>query len=202
MKSKSFITAGKRVISTGFLISAFLLLNTSYSQAGEAALLLQQSPIKGGSIKPERGVHYFNLNTNINLTAVPRPGYQFVYWLGDVGNPTSNSTVVKLDSPKIIIAVFERERYEFTAEAGAKTTSAPGGGLYASAGDYSRTVFSGGGGGGGRRRPEIDLSDLIEIPEPVTAVIMLFGGVFIFTHKQRINNGFSSRPDGAIVKNE
>jgi len=194
MKSNNLITSGKKSLTTGFLLSAFLLLTTANSQAQEPALLLQQSPVKGGSITPESGVHYFNLNTNITITALPEPGYRFIYWLGDVSNPTSNITVVNLDSPKIVIAVFEREEYEFLADAVAGTTSAPTGGLTTSSRDYSRAGFSGGGGGGGRR--------IQEIPEPVTAALILVGGIFVFTHKQWENSKLLSKPTELLSKKE
>jgi hypothetical protein len=44
---------------------------------------------------------------------VPSPGYQFVYWIGNVTEATSSTTVVCLDTPKIVIAVFERSKFEF-----------------------------------------------------------------------------------------
>jgi hypothetical protein len=35
-----------------------------------------------------------------------------MYWLGEVANPTSSRTVVYIDKPKIIVAVFDRSEYE------------------------------------------------------------------------------------------
>ncbi len=112
------------------------------------ALLLQQTPAQGGTITPDVGVHHVEANTDVVLTAVPKPGYQFVYWLGDVSEPTANTTIAYLDAPKIIIAVFERAKYEFLLPED-RSRSAPVGGLVSSPADYSNT----GSQAGGAKRP-------------------------------------------------
>ena len=86
------------------------------SQIGLTALVLQQSPSAGGRISPSVGIHYFELNTVVTLSAIANPGYEFVYWLGEVNDPVSSTTTVYLDGPKIIIAVFERSEFELLAE--------------------------------------------------------------------------------------
>ena len=75
------------------------LFAPAYCQTPDVALLLQQTPSKGGAITPIAGVHHFELNSEITLTAVPKPGYQFLYWLGDVSDPGATKTVVYLDKP-------------------------------------------------------------------------------------------------------
>jgi len=112
-------------------------------------LLLQQTPPQAGKINPRVGVHHFDLNAEVTLTAVPEPGYYFVYWIGDVSDPTANSTIVYLDTPKIVIAVFERSEFEFLLEEELQSTLGSGGGLYPSAPDYSNQGYS----GGGAKRP-------------------------------------------------
>jgi hypothetical protein len=119
------------------------------------------------------------------LTAVPKSGYRFVYWLGDVSDPTANSTIVYLDAPKIVIAVFERSEYDFLA-AEERSQSRPVGGLSSSGADYSR---GGGGGGIGRipsqrereeEPPEGDFPVPEPIPEPATGVLLVLGSFFVF----------------------
>jgi hypothetical protein len=160
--------------------------------ADTVSLLLQQTPPNGGEINPGVGVHDLLTDSYMTLTAVAKPGYQFVYWLGDVSDPTSNSTVVSGDSSKIVIAVFERVEYEHLVAA-ETINSAGGGGLRRSAADYSR---QGGGGGAGRKRPKYrypsyesdpfpvpENNDLISdefpvpesIPEPATGAIFTLG---------------------------
>jgi hypothetical protein len=122
------------------------------------------------------------------LTAAPKPGYQFVYWLGDVTDPMSNRTIVRLDGPKIVVAVFEAVEHELLV--GAEIArSAPVDGLIPSATDYSRRSFRGGGGTRPRRPklqswesegPENPDEFPVPIPEPSTVVSLMAGGLVVF----------------------
>ncbi|MBN1795688.1 MAG: PEP-CTERM sorting domain-containing protein [Sedimentisphaerales bacterium] len=115
--------------------------------AVDYALLLQQSPVEGGSVEPGTGIHHLGGDSQVILRAVPQPGYQFITWLGDVDEPTAPVTTTYMDSPKIVIAVFERIQYE-SIEAADLLFGGPGGsGLRRSAGD-----IGGGSGGGAIRR--------------------------------------------------
>lgn len=76
------------------------------------ALLIQQSPADGGTVTPGAGVHKVSIGQSVELSADPRPGYRFLYWLGDVSATSSPVTSVSLDSPKMVIAVFERESFD------------------------------------------------------------------------------------------
>ena len=135
------------VLALAVIAAAAALPAPAYCQTDGTALLLQQTPPQAGNITPAPGVHKFEPYTQVTLTAVPKPGYQFVYWLGDVSEPTASTTVAYLDAPKIIIAVFERVKHEFLPVK-ERIQSAPMGGLLPSPGDYARR---GGGGAGGRR---------------------------------------------------
>lgn len=181
-----------------------------YCNAAKLAMMLQQSPVEGGSVEPGIGVHKFDRDTNVKLRAVPKPGYQFVCWLGDVAEPTVSNTSAYLDSPKIIIAVFERAQYESMAVADA-LFNRPGGGLRRSPGD----IVAQGSGGGGAKRPHkyygpswpeddedlpddlevpdqgqgIDVPDqpdqlpVPEVPEPATVILLGSGAVFTLRRK-------------------
>jgi hypothetical protein len=182
-----------------WLTLAAMCLTPGFSYAAKMALLLQQSPADGGSIEPGTGVHQLECNSQITLRAVPQQGYQFVTWLGDVDEPTSPVTEAYMDSPKIVIAVFERSQYE-SIEAADILFSRPGGGLRGSAAD----IGSGGGGGGvtGRQwhseplrrilRPEEEPDELPvpdeaenddfpvpEVPEPATLTLFALAGILI-----------------------
>ncbi|MFA6175194.1 MAG: PEP-CTERM sorting domain-containing protein, partial [Phycisphaerae bacterium] len=76
------------------------------------AVLMQESPAGAGEIQPGIGVHTFGINQTVTLNTVPKKGYKFVYWLGDVSDPSANRTTMSVDGPKIIIAVFTRDSYE------------------------------------------------------------------------------------------
>lgn len=76
------------------------------------ALLIQQSPPDGGSVTPGSGVHRTPIGDTVSLSAVPKPGYRFMYWLGDVKNASSVDTTIAIDSPKMVVAVFAREHHD------------------------------------------------------------------------------------------
>jgi len=208
-KRNNSILIGWQGIILAIAIIGVGLLEPAYCQTDGVALLLQQTPVQGGTISPGIGIHRFAINTDVTLTAVPRPSYQFVYWLGDVSDPTANNTTTYLDGPKIIIAVFERVKYELLA-AEERSQSTPGGGLRPSAGDYARS--GGGGGGPGRKphkqrpqpqpQPPEELEELpvpergddfpVPIPEPATGILLVLGSLFAFTgrgpKKQPVRN--------------
>jgi hypothetical protein len=113
------LTCGK----WGLLIPAFFsvvcfLAEPACCQLPGVALLVQLRPTEGGVVQPGVGVHHFSPHSAVALTAVPKPGYEFVCWLGDVDDRTATSTVAYLDKPKIIVALFEQIRYEVLPAAG------------------------------------------------------------------------------------
>ncbi|UCG48369.1 MAG: hypothetical protein JSU94_01075, partial [Phycisphaerales bacterium] len=83
------------------------------------------------------------------MSAHPKPGYQFVHWLGDVSDATATRTVVYLNKPKVVVAVFEQAEYgarDILPGAG----GGGGGGLMPTAVNfYPQGGISAGGGGGG-----------------------------------------------------
>ena len=147
-----------------FAVVAMVLCCSAQAQTNNTVFLLQQTPANGGSITPDIGVHEFESDTEVVLTATPEPGYQFVYWIGDVSDPTASRTVAYVDSAKIIIAVFERVAHQFLATI-EYATSAPNEGTRPRY-DY---INAGQGGGGGGRRPgkwSWPSRPTIEWPEP------------------------------------
>ncbi len=168
----------------------------AYCQTDRPVLLLQQIPDNGGTITPGAGVHYLQQNTSVTLTAVPRAGYQFVYWLGDVSDPTLNRTTTYLDAPKIVVAIFERAEFELEGVT-EMAQSIPGGqwgGLRRSAADYSRQGYRGGGG----RQPSVRRAPSklpepepplpqeipVPIPEPATVVLLAVGSFLAFAGRR------------------
>jgi len=151
--------------------------------AGEIVLLLEQTPVKGGDISPNAGVHHFAPGSEIVLSANPKPGYQFVHWLGDVSDATASSTVVYLNKPKVIVAVFEQAEYG-TKDILPGGGGGGGGGLMPTAGNfYPQGGISAGGGGGGAG-PITPNKTTPEVPEPATGVLLVMGSLFAFARRR------------------
>ena len=174
------------IITVGWLAPA-------HCQTSDVALLLQQTPSTGGAITPTAGVHHFKLNSEITLTAAPKPGYQFLYWLGDVSDPAATKTVVYLDKPKIIIAIFEQtENGTLVEEVGLSFGGggAGGSGLVNTVANFGYTGGMSSGAAGRAKSPKVVYVKNIEaIPEPATGVLLLLGSLFAFARR-----GAKSRP--------
>jgi len=133
------------------LVFSSLSPQQSFAQDPGYALMIEQTPADGGTVDPKTGVHTFGTDKVVELTATSAPGYQFLYWVGDVGDESSPTTTVVVNGPKIIVAVFERTTYTFMADNGEQdededappAASAGRGGLSAA----PRNFWSGSGGG-------------------------------------------------------
>lgn len=106
------------------VLITFTLLNTAFAQS-DYAVYLQESPAGAGEIKPGMGVQTFPAQQVVSLSTAPNPGYHFVGWLGDVRDPVANRTSLTVDGPKIVIAVFERDRFEALDGAGPQLSVGP-----------------------------------------------------------------------------
>lgn len=60
-----------------------------------------------GTITPEPALEAYPPGQEIQLTATPNPGYQFVRWGGDFAGATANPLPLAMDSNKTVTAVFE-----------------------------------------------------------------------------------------------
>ena len=171
----------KKNISKLRQVEAVLLIlavvSPAFAQIGTNALMVQQSPADGGTVTPGVGVHDMKNNSQVTLYAVPKPGYQFVYWIGDVSDPTSNSTVTYLDSPKIIIAVFERAGYEYLSRS-ESVRSQPSGGTYSLSVDTPNTEFN---------PPPPPPPPPPPVPEPATILTFALGSWVVTAMRRKKN---------------
>jgi hypothetical protein len=115
------------------LFSLIIVLSVSMAtQASDEgyALLVQSSPPGAGAVTPGLGVHKTAIGQTVALSAVPKQGYQFLYWLGDVSSTSGPDTTISVDSPKLVVAVFAREDFDEELPLAGITDGqhAPGGG--------------------------------------------------------------------------
>lgn len=126
----------------------------AYSQGNSYSLMIQQSPVDGGTVTPDLGIHRISIDDSVTLNAIPNPGYRFVYWMGDVSSISSTRTEVLINAPKIVVAVFEKISHDRDVQIpGVGRNSGGGGGSSrtksnASGGEESQGSYTPGGGGG------------------------------------------------------
>lgn len=152
------------------------LLQASYCQSADVTLFIQQTPAQGGTIIPSAGIHHFAPNSQVALTAVPQPAYQFIYWLGDVSDPTASSTTVFLDGPKVVLAVFEPLEPQYYVQG---RSGRGGGGTIAAVADFgqhgwmeahSRTIIE-------QSSPSTPQAPAADVPEPATLMLLSLGAI-------------------------
>jgi len=177
MKRRSSIFFGLHSLLLVLLIMAAGSSQTAHGRMRSVRLFLQQTPLQGGIISPSAGLYHYKPNAQITLTAIPEPGYDFVYWLGDVSDPTACNTTVYLNGSKVIIAVFEPTEYDSSSDK--QPLPAGGGGAMAVPGvpDYGRQGFSSA--GGGPADSSSSLQATAAIPEPATLVLLGLGGIIL-----------------------
>jgi len=176
------------------------------------ALLIQSSPPDAGVVTPGLGVHKTAIGQTVALSAVPKQGYQFLYWLGDVSSTSGPDTTVSVDSPKLVVAVFAREDFDEELPGAGITDGqyAPGGGRRGFNPIQSPgSVGSGPGSSDGFGRPyipeppdnpdddnipvpgddDIPVPGDNEIPEPATILLLGIGSSVLLkrTRKRNMN---------------
>jgi len=140
------------------------------AQDGKLALLVQKSPEYGGSVTPLAGVRMAGERQLVEINAVPKQGYVFVYWLGDVTKPTNRNTTVLVDSPKIVVAVFERAELVTVPSSG-------GGGRVSSTSPAPE--IRGLSSAGYASPPTKPTPTPIPVPEPATMLILGVGALML-----------------------
>jgi len=173
-----------------FICCATLLFYFSAQASGQedgTALMLEITPPEGGYLNIVPGVHTYDRFAEVTLTATPKPGYQFVYWLGNVTDATTGTTIVLLDSPKIVIAVFERSKFEMVGQDDYMVVGEGSGGLVRSGGLSDTSLEQA---DGGRQQPEFHPpkhNEDVPVPVPEPATVTLFSAGFLMLAKSRRN---------------
>jgi hypothetical protein len=154
------------------LVLALGLATRGYGQAPAYDLCIEQSPAQAGKLMPDPGTHRFAPDAVVVLSAEPQPGYQFVYWLGDVADPKAQRTTVQLNSPKMVIAVFQPAPKDYPEEVLVAGGGGRGGTAAATGVDLSVPGWSPTGGGKGK--PEVIIVPA-QVPEPATIALLALG---------------------------
>ena len=116
-----------KILLAAIMIAAFGSTALGRQTERGYVLIVRQSPADSGIVTPSVGIYRPELNQTVVIQALPKLGYKFIYWMGDVLSPTSNRTSVRLDSPKIVIAIFEKESFELLSPSNVSTSGAGGG---------------------------------------------------------------------------
>ncbi len=190
-----------KLIPIGFitvaLVAVVAITQPAWCQEGYYSLMIQQSPTDAGLVNPGVGIHQVAVGEQVTLKAISKPGYRFLYWMGNVSDASAGQAIVVMDAPKVIVAVFERTEYELLIEAADLAGGQGGGGTLVGVG----VGISGGGSGvagGSYKQPktivitndDFDQSDPfsdpfpVPIPEPATVVLLSMGGLLLLRPKR------------------
>ncbi|MFC1761322.1 PEP-CTERM sorting domain-containing protein [Planctomycetota bacterium] len=182
-----------RIHRIGVALWVLLLCAGSVNaQSSHVQLVLDQNLTEGGIITPSVGVHSYYPNQEVTVTAIPQPGYRFSYWLGDVSDPGTSTTQVRLGSSKAVVAVFEEiAPSQIDDEDELEPAGGGGGGGASGLVPTAPSIFSisyniAGGvapRSGGISQPTV----LIQTPEPTTVLLLGLGGLLAGRRKRRIH---------------
>jgi hypothetical protein len=165
-------------------VLALGLAARGYGRIPAYELCLEESPAQAGKLTPDSGTHRFAADAIVVLSAEPQPGYQFAYWLGDVADPKAQRTTVQVNSPKVVVAVFQPARCDEPREAlllggaGGGVGGGGGGKAVTSVVDLSTPGWSIGGGPGPKAKAErisVPIPAPVPAPVPEPATVVLFG---------------------------
>ncbi len=140
-------------------------------------------------VTPDSGVHQFNTNSEITVTAIPQPGYRFAYWLGDVSHPGESTTQIHLNDSKAVVAVFERVTPDMTGDNDPDIEISGGGGggpsgLMPTATNFFATNWSISGGAAASSPVVVSGPILIQTPEPATLLLFGVGGSYLMRRRR------------------
>ncbi len=174
----------RKLVPIGFvavvLMAVVAVTQFAYCQeGGYYSLMIQQSPVDAGYGSPGVGIHRMRIGEHVTLTAIPKPGYRFIYWMGNVSDASASEAIVIMDAPKIVVAIFERAEHELLLDTGFVGGQGGGGGLVGVGADISSggSVAAGGFPRSSAKRPfilrkpdDIDKSDDFPVPGDGTSI--------------------------------
>jgi hypothetical protein len=185
MKRRNPTQLGWFVVAT---VLALSLTGRSYGQSSAYELCIEQSPARAGRLSPDSGTHRVSPDTIVVLSAEPQPGYEFAYWMGDVADPKAQRTTVQVNSPKIVIAVFQPARRDNAEE----VLLGGGGGGSGLAPTRIDLAMPGGGiaGGAGKVKSEV-ITVPVPVPEPATIALLGLGALALRRQRRQLASPIS-----------
>jgi hypothetical protein len=185
-------------LAAAVLLPLALTVCRAAGQSSGADLTVDRSPAEGGAVTPETGVHTFTLQSDVTITATAQDGYKFAYWLGDVEDPTSSTTRVRMGGSKSVIAVFEQEQVDAATEqqedlivgSAAGSGGGGGGGMITTTAD----LWAGGGISSMGGSPATTQTIVVKVqppavPEPATLTLLGLGTAILTRARARSKSG-------------
>ena len=163
-------------------------------QSSGVNLTVDRSPTEGGAVTPETGVHTFAPQSDVTITATAQDGYKFAYWLGDVEDPTSSTTRVRMGGSKSVIAVFEqdqpdaatKQQEDLIVRSGAGSGGGGGGGMIATTADlWAGGGISAMGGSSASTQTIVWKVQPPAVPEPATLTLLGLGTAILARARAR-----------------
>lgn len=90
------------------LFAAILVLSACSKEIIQHQLIVQSSPLQGGSISPTSGA--FEQGQRVSLTATPAGEYLFKSWQGSLSGNDNPATLL-MDADKQVTGIFEKRQY-------------------------------------------------------------------------------------------
>ncbi len=186
-------------LAAAVLLPLALTVCRAAGQSSSVDLTVDRSPAEGGAVTPETGVHTFTLQSDVTITAAAQDGYKFAYWLGDVEDPTSSTTRVRMGGSKSVIAVFEQEQVDAATEqqedlivgsAAGSGGGGGGGGMIATSADlWAGGGISAMGGSTARTQTIVVKVQPPVVPEPATLTLLGLGTAILARARARSKSG-------------
>ena len=151
--------------------------------AARYELCIEQSPSQAGKLSPDSGTHQYSADAVVVVSAEPQPGYQFVYWLGDVADPKSQRTTVQVNSSKVVVAIFQPAKEDYPTEVLIGGGGGGGGGAIPTRIDLSMPAGGIAGGVAKSKPAVVPVPVPVPVPEPTT-ILLLGAGVLALRRKR------------------
>ncbi|MDY6990935.1 MAG: hypothetical protein SWQ30_23075, partial [Thermodesulfobacteriota bacterium] len=106
-------------------------VTANFAEIPQVTHVLTMAVTGNGSTTPSVGVHTYDADTIVDISAIADSCWQFVNWTGDVADPNASSTTVTMDSDKTVTANFSQISYTLTMAVAGNGSTTPAVGAHA-----------------------------------------------------------------------